>query len=137
MRLVRLAAAPRLACALIVDRPGWPLVAAVLRQRIAVGGLSAAALGRHRALARAEGRCNRDRRRGRQHKPRKKATLRHPGLLNWIPVATRARPGLIRSALQRFPHLDVALGRPDARMRDALRLVVGPGDAERHAVLED
>src|SRR5258708_34996263 len=39
--------------------------------------------------------------------------------------------------LQRLPHLDVALGGPDARMGDAARLVVGAADAERHAVLED
>src|SRR5918993_2079319 len=39
--------------------------------------------------------------------------------------------------LQRRPHLDVALGGPDARMVEALGFVVSARHVERHAVLED
>src|SRR6185295_2651199 len=42
-----------------------------------------------------------------------------------------------RSALERLPHLDVALGRPDARIGIVRRFVVGAGHVERQAVVED
>src|SRR6266566_990931 len=41
------------------------------------------------------------------------------------------------SALQRSPHLAVALGGPDHRPIDAARLVVGPRDVERQTMLVD
>src|SRR6516165_734 len=40
-----------------------------------------------------------------------------------------------KSPAQARPHGAVALGRPDHRMLDALRLVVGGRHVERHAVL--
>ena len=42
-----------------------------------------------------------------------------------------------RSALQRLPHLAVALGGPDARVAVLRGLVVGAGHVEGHAVVED
>src|SRR4051812_31192949 len=42
-----------------------------------------------------------------------------------------------RAMLQRLPHLDVALGGPDARVVKRFGLVIGAGDVEGHAVLED
>ena len=44
------------------------------------------------------------------------------------------RPGL---AFQLFPHFLVALGGPDPRVGVLGRLVIGAGDVERHAVVED
>ncbi|KAI1690661.1 hypothetical protein Ddc_24800 [Ditylenchus destructor] len=42
-----------------------------------------------------------------------------------------------RSALERVPHLLIALGRPDARVTELCDLVVGAAHVERHAVVED
>src|SRR4051794_19875689 len=42
-----------------------------------------------------------------------------------------------RAVLKRLPHLDIALGGPDARVVQSLGLVIGAGDVEWHAVLED
>src|SRR5262245_6250389 len=41
------------------------------------------------------------------------------------------------SALQRLPHLLIALGGPDAGVGILRGLVVGPRDVERHAMVED
>src|SRR5690606_7603973 len=41
------------------------------------------------------------------------------------------------SAFQRFPHFYVALGSPDPRVVVPCGFVIGPGNVERHAVVED
>src|SRR5690606_2269194 len=52
-------------------------------------------------------------------------------------ACTGSSAPLAPSALQRRPHLPVALRGPDARMVETLRLVIGARDIERHAVLVD
>src|SRR5512145_3246116 len=65
--------------------------------------------------------------------PRRESLFRFTGLVSTM--VERMRGGA--SALERGPHLAVALGGPDARVGVLRGLVVAAGHVEGHAVVED
>src|SRR5439155_25227587 len=75
---------------------------------------------------------------------RRRAAKGHEGAPSWpsrlsAPLGGRNEVtwGLSFLAFERVPHLDVALGGPDARIDMTGELVVAARHVERHAVVED